>query len=105
MSIDAENPTTDFFIAARNTAVFLGGEKENKNLFDFTKLIITRYGENLIVKDKILSDLVVMHVYTLAKSGDVEAATAKAEAVLNNPDAVFQLKIFAATALLSFYAM
>lgn len=104
MSIDAQSPGPDFFLAARNTAVTLSQEKSG-DLLKFTKLILGVDVGGLIFKDKFLSDLVALQIYTLAKNGATEEAVKISESIVHDPQVVSQLRLFAATGLLSFYSI
>lgn len=105
MSLDTKDRGRDFFLAARNAAVTLSHERSNKDVLDFTKIILAADDDNLISKDKVLSDIAALHIYALARTEHVDEAVEFSEQLIRNENIVFQLRVWAATGLISFYGI
>nr|WP_315467655.1 tetratricopeptide repeat protein [uncultured Undibacterium sp.] len=105
MSLDSQTPGKNFYLAARNTAVTFSHNESKKELLKFIEMVIASDTHGKILVDKVLCDIVCLQIHTFAKNGKMENAVRISERLYPDEHVVIQLRVFAATGLLSFYSL
>lgn len=105
MQLEANLPTRDFFLAARNLSTLLIEDRAFKEVLSFTRNILSNYDEK-VLRDPQLAEMYIFNVSSLHHIGDSRSAVRITEELLATKGVVAPNVIaWLAASLISFYSL
>jgi tetratricopeptide (TPR) repeat protein len=100
-----KSPAYDLLLAGRNIASMLAEDRQYKDLLAFSIALFADDKDELLSRDRDLSDVYVFYGHALAHTGATQEAAKLAESVLSNKEAAQKLTAWMVTSLIAQYAL